>query len=215
MVHWVSGSSCLVTLAGDIGATIGLENRSAQTNQVSSTRWWITIDEWQQQQKYTALLKSHCTVDVFVVKLVFVDHVVGGDGVVVVVLLLVVLMVVMMLVVVAVVVVVIVIVLWGVVAAAMDMAILVSRFTVCRPNCYFCHECSVLCMNYLQFISQLICITERKYLWWSLHALYLPARQLRDTTGDSGLCCVLFFLFVRRLPSAADSISLLIVRRLL
>ena len=30
----------------------------------------------------------------------------------------------------------------------------------------------------------------RIYLWWSLCALYLLARQVRVAMGNSGLCCV-------------------------
>ena len=31
--------------------------------------------------------------------------------------------------------------------------------------------------------------TNRMFLWWSLCTLYLHARQVRVTTGNSGLCC--------------------------
>ena len=40
----------------------------------------------------------------------------------------------------------------------------------------------------------------RMYLWWSLCTLYLHARQVKVTVGDSGLCCtfvtLLYFCYV-------------------
>ena len=51
------------------------------------------------------------------------------------------------------------------------------------------HESSTVTLTWGACKYKVHKLHQRYILWWSLCTLYLPARQVRFTIGDSGLCC--------------------------